>query len=86
MEIRPRWPGMAEWWAVSTGVIVGWRDLTDSQEVALVIVGDGQLHLAQLFGQVLVVAPILVGGFKSPAVHPYPAIGADPFGAAANIG
>src|SRR5579872_4831503 len=32
--MRLRWPGMAEWWPVSTGVMVGLRDLTHAMKLA----------------------------------------------------
>src|ERR1019366_1944833 len=56
------------------------------QEVPLMILREGQLHLALLLRQLPDLAPGFVGCLKPPAVNPDPAVRSDPFGAAANIG
>src|ERR1051325_6092683 len=55
------------------------------EKIPMMIVGLIELHLAHLFGQLFVIAPVLVRGIECATVHPDPAISADPFGAAADI-
>src|SRR4051794_6747664 len=55
------------------------------QEVLLVIGRGVELHLAQLSGEVLALLPRRVGAVKSLAIHPYPALGANPLHAGLDV-
>ena len=55
-------------------------------EVALVVGGFVELHLAHFFRQRLEIVPLGLGTLKSSTIHPDPAFGADPFGAALDVG
>src|ERR1017187_327551 len=55
------------------------------QEVPVVIAGLVEFHLAQLLRQGPVVAPLLIGAFKDPALDINPTLGPYPFTAAANV-
>src|ERR1035437_1628484 len=55
------------------------------EEILVVIAGLVEFHFAQLLRQGPVVAPLLIGAFKGPALDIYPTLGSNPFDAAAYL-
>lgn len=81
----PRWPGVCERWAISTGVSVRLRDLMSQLLLVTRALVKGDFKVAFLLAVLNVANPLLVGGVDGAAVNPDPAVGADPFRAALNI-
>src|SRR5438093_797192 len=67
-----------------------WRDcwfprLYAIEEISIVIERLVQFDLAQAVRQLVAVLPFRIGSVEPAAIHPNPAIAADPFGTAADV-